>query len=298
MMLPSREQIERAAYERWERRGRFHGADREDWVAAEMDTLFQLNYQTVAEFGLAEPEQRVLGDVRRPRCRFCEQSPPRAAFSVLRPAIPELVGNSSLYTRDLCDECAKQFADTIDAEFARFWESLEALRDGTASFREIRVPTAVPIAAYKSLIRMALSLMPEPELSSFTDTIEWVSNPDHEFDRTLFDGAGCLVYQAHVPYQRGMGQPELPDRGGCSVPVYALLSRGGAADSPDASAALCPRRGPRRHGSAHAAAVVLHRLGSRLEDQYLSGPSPEIGRRSRADAPLPAFLVMGRAKRE
>ena len=139
-MLPSREQIEQAAYERWERRGRFHGADREDWVAAEMDTLFQLNYQTVAEFGLAEPNQRVLGDVRRPRCRFCEQSPPRAAFSVLRPAIPELVGNSSLFTRDLCDDCAKQFAETIDAEFARFWESLEALRTGTASFREIRVP--------------------------------------------------------------------------------------------------------------------------------------------------------------
>jgi len=201
MMLPSREQIERAAYERWERRGRFHGADREDWVAAEMDTVFELNYQTVAEFWLAEPDQRVIGDVRRPRCRFCEQAPPRAAFSCVRPAVPELVGNSSLFTRELCDECAQQFADTIDAEFARFWESLEALRAGTASFREIRAPMAIPIAAYKSLSRMALSLMPEQELSSFTDTIEWISNPDHAFDRSLFDSSGCLVYQAHVPYR-------------------------------------------------------------------------------------------------
>ncbi|MGZ3392741.1 MAG: DUF2934 domain-containing protein [Isosphaeraceae bacterium] len=201
MMLPSREQIERAAYERWERRGRFHGADRADWVAAEMDTVFDLNYQVVAEFWLAEPDKRVIGDARRPRCRFCEQSPPRAAFSFARPAIPELVGNTSLFTRELCDECAKQFADTIDAEFARFWESLEALRAGTASFREIRAPTAIPIAAYKSLIRMALSLMPEQELSSFADTIEWVSNPDHAFDRSLFDNAGCLVYQAHVPFR-------------------------------------------------------------------------------------------------
>jgi Protein of unknown function (DUF2934) len=199
-MLPTREQIERAAYERWECRGRFHGTDQEDWVAAEMDTLFQLNYQTLAEFCLAEADQRVLGNLRHPHCRFCEQSPPRAAFSFVRLAIPELVGNSSLYTRDLCDECAKQFADTIDAEFAGFWESLQTLRTGTASFREIGVPTAVPIAAYKSLIRMALSLMPEPEPSSFTDTIEWVSNPDHAFDRTLFDSASCLVYQAHLPY--------------------------------------------------------------------------------------------------
>ncbi len=199
MMLPSREQIERAAYERWERRGRFHGADREDWAAAEMDTLFELNYQTVAEFWLAEPDQRAIGDVRRPRCRFCEQSPPRAAFSFLRPAIPELVGNSSLFTRELCDECAKQFAETIDAEFAKFWESLEALRVGKASFREIQAPTAIPIAAYKSLSRMALSLMPEQELANFTDTIEWVSNPDHAFDRSLFDSSGCLVYQVYVP---------------------------------------------------------------------------------------------------
>ena len=199
MMLPSREQIERAAYERWERRGRFHGADREDWVAADMDTVFELNYHTVAEFWLAEPDQRVIGDVRRPRCRFCEQSPPRATFSFVRPAIPELVGNSSLFTRELCDECATQFADTIDAEFARFWESLEALRAGTASFREIQAPTAIPIAAYKSLSRMALTLMPEQALSSFTDTIEWVSNPDHAFDRSLFDSSGCLVYQVNVP---------------------------------------------------------------------------------------------------
>ena len=198
-MLPSREQIERAAYERFERRGRFHGADRDDWTAAEMDTVFQLNYQTIVEFSLAEPDQRILGDVRRPHCRFCEQSPPRAAFSYVRPAVPELVGNSSLFTRELCDESAKQFAETIDADFARFWESLEPFGTGTVSFRELRAPTAVPMVAYKSLVRMAISLMPEQELTSFTDTIEWVSNPDHAFDRNLFEDAGSLVYQVHVP---------------------------------------------------------------------------------------------------
>jgi hypothetical protein len=200
-MLPSRDQIERAAYERWARRGHLHGADREDWTAAEMDTLFALNYQIISEFSLAEAVQRVLGDVRRPRCRFCEESPPRASFSVLRPAIPELVDNRSLFTRDLCDECAKHFADAIDAEFAHFWQSLEGLRTGTASFGDFRVPTDITIAAYKALIRMALSLMPDQQLSSFTDTMEWVSNPDHAFDHTLFDGTSCMVYQALVPFK-------------------------------------------------------------------------------------------------
>jgi hypothetical protein len=202
-MLPSRDQIERAAYERWERRGRFHGADPEDWVAAEVDLIFDMNYRSIAEFSLAETDRRVIGNQRRPRCRFCEQAPPRATFSFVRPAIPESVGNSSLYTCEICDECAEQFAGTIDQDFVRFWESLEALRVGTASFRELRAPTAITIAAAKSLIRMALSIMPEQELSSFTDTIEWIGNPDHEFDSSLFRGAGCLVYQAHVPFAEG-----------------------------------------------------------------------------------------------
>ena len=200
VMLPSRDQIERAAYERWERRSHFHGADREDWTAAEIDLTFDLNYETIAEFTLAESERRVIGTERRPRCRFCEQSAPRASFSFVRPALPELVSNTSLYTREICDECASHFEGTVDKDLAQFWQSLQDLRDASSSFRELRAPTAVSIAAYKSLIRMALSIMPEEELASFTDTIEWVGNPDHQFDSSLFGDAGCLVYQTHVPY--------------------------------------------------------------------------------------------------
>ena len=92
-MRPSREAVERAAYERWQSRGMQHGADREDWVAAELDVFFALNYQTIVEYQLSEAEQKVIGNGRRPRCRFCEQSPPRATFSFVRPALPEEVGN-------------------------------------------------------------------------------------------------------------------------------------------------------------------------------------------------------------
>jgi len=199
-MFPSRDQIERAAYERWERGGRFHGADREDWNAAEIDLTFDLNYETIVEFTLADSEPRVIGTERRPRCRFCEQSAPRASFSFVRPALAELVGNTSLFTREICDECASHFEGTIDKDLARFWESLQGLRVASSSFRELRAPTAVSIAAYKSLIRMAVSIMPEADLASFTDTIEWIGNPDHQFDSSLFGDVGCLVYQTHVPY--------------------------------------------------------------------------------------------------
>jgi hypothetical protein len=199
-MRPSQEQVERAAYERWERRGGFHGGDHEDWVAAELDVFFALNYQSIAEYHFSQDGPRVIGSERRPRCRFCEQSPPRATFSFVRRALPEEVGNFSLSTREICDECADQFSRTIDQDFLRFWESLEGLRTGTGSFRELRAPTGLTIPAYKSLIRMAVSIMPEGELASCSDTIEWVGNSDHRLDSGLFGGMGCLVYQVHDPY--------------------------------------------------------------------------------------------------
>jgi hypothetical protein len=177
-----------------------HGHDRDDWVAAELDLTFDMNFKTLLEYPLAEKADRVIGAARNPRCRFCEQSAPRVALSSGRPAVPEFVGNRTLKTCELCDECADQFAGTIDQDFAAFWQSLESLRGADAWLRDSPVPTAIPIGAYKALIRMALLIMPEADLAGFTDTIEWVGNPDQDFDSNLFGGLVCLVYQVHIPY--------------------------------------------------------------------------------------------------
>lgn len=201
-MLPTRDQIERAAYDRWERRGYFHGTDADDWIAAEMDLTFDLNYQQVCDYSLGESQQRIL-DARLPRCRFCEQAPPRASFSAPRPVVPELVASTSLHTRAVCDECSEQFARSIDRDFGALWSSLEPLRSGAAPCRAITAPSAITVGAYKALVRSALVLVPERELSSFTDTIEWVGNPDHEFDSRLFGGAGCLAYMTQAPITPG-----------------------------------------------------------------------------------------------
>jgi hypothetical protein len=202
-MLPSRNQIEKTAYERWERRGHPHGFDHEDWIAAESDLFFALNYRTVLEYSLGVGDERIVGPTQPSRCRFCEQSPPRASFSGARHVVPEVVGNSSLLTREICDECAQQFAGSIDQDFTRFWKSLEVLQSADTDYRELRVPGAITIGAFKSLIRMALCIVPEGELAGFTDTIEWVCNPDHEFDGRLFGGTGCLVYRTQVPFPLG-----------------------------------------------------------------------------------------------
>jgi hypothetical protein len=103
-----------------------------------------------------------------------------------------------LSTREVCSECDRQFETTIDQDFTRFWHSLGA----AISFESVEPATSFPatitIGAYKALIRMAILLLPEDELSSFADTIEWVANPDHDFDGGLFQESACLVYQTHV----------------------------------------------------------------------------------------------------
>jgi hypothetical protein len=194
-MFPSREEIQHAAYERWERRGWAHGADHEDWAAAEMDLTFQKNYRPAAEYPLAASERVVVGSVMQPRCRFCERSAPRARFQGPRPVVPPVVGETSLYSSEICDECHEQFATTIDADFDSFWRSLEP-----PPGEEAHAPTCVSIGAYKSLIRMAIQIAPARELGNFNDTLEWIGNPDHDFDSTLFEGMGCLVYQLHVAH--------------------------------------------------------------------------------------------------
>jgi hypothetical protein len=197
-MTPTREQIRRAAYERWERRGRIHGADQEDWVAAEMDTMFRLNYETVAEFWLDSQRPLMLGQDRARRCRFCEHSQPPASFSATVPVIPRQLVNASLFTRELCDGCAEQFAATIDVELSHFWKSLKPFPAGKAARQPLERPTSIPAAAYKSLIKSSLLVMPESELDRFLGTIEWVCNPNDRLDLAQFEDSLCLLYRSHA----------------------------------------------------------------------------------------------------
>jgi len=190
-MMPTWEQIQRAAYERWERRGWAHGSDRDDWAAAEMDLAFQMNYRPAAEYPLESAEPIVVGPRSQPRCRFCERGLPRARFSGPRPIVPAVAAATTLLSGEICDECHEQFAGGIDREFAAFWASL-----GESD----AAPATVSIGAYKALVRMAIAVMPARELPHFADTVEWVGNPDHDFDSSLFAGIGCLVYRTHAPH--------------------------------------------------------------------------------------------------
>ena len=108
-MLPSPEQVGVAAYHRWQRRGCEHGRHVLDWLAAEQELLFALNYEIVARYRLDGVAPRHLGDEDDRRCRFCEATTPRATFEEARPALPASLGNGSLLSFGRsCDECHAQ----------------------------------------------------------------------------------------------------------------------------------------------------------------------------------------------
>jgi hypothetical protein len=190
-MVPTRDQIEHAAYDRWLRRDRAHGYDRADWLAAENELTFVLNYRTIIEYRLDSQQPVIIGELAAQRCRFCERTARHASFSAPRPVV-QGVGDTSLLSAEICDECQADCRDPLADDCQRLWDALKTV---AGAFPLVPLQTS-SIAAYKSLIAGALLVMPEIELANFTDTVEWVNNPDHDYDGSLFGGTYCHVYSA------------------------------------------------------------------------------------------------------
>ncbi|WP_435006594.1 DUF2934 domain-containing protein [Tundrisphaera lichenicola] len=186
-MFPTNEQIGMAAYYRWVRRHYAHGRHDHDWLAAEQELRFSLNYEVVSRHRLDGVGTLHLGDSDDRRCRFCEQTAPRVSFQEPRLVIPSSIGNSSLLTFEECDDCHVLFRESLAFDLDWFVQATR-FGDETGSL------CFVPVAAFKGLIRSALLLLPEEDLQFSEDTIEWVGNPDHELDSRTFEGVDCFVH--------------------------------------------------------------------------------------------------------
>lgn len=194
-MRPTREQIEVSAYHRWQRRGGDHGGSHDDWVAAEKDLAFGLNYRYVARHRfdgpaalLGKAEADAAGLPRR--CRFCEHTEPATAFA--DPPPPALPGVPSLRAWDECEECRATYESALAGAFESFARPLLGPPPCPPH-------AEIPVAALKELLRFALSVLPPTELHHFGDTVEWVTNPDHAREARLLDGLGCRVYLTPAP---------------------------------------------------------------------------------------------------
>jgi Protein of unknown function (DUF2934) len=217
-MRPTVDEIRRAAYDRWERRGRTHGGDRDDWYAAEKELAFHANYRTIAEYRLDGHQPIVLGDAAIRRCRFCERTSTQVDFGAPRPVI---AGQASLLTAEICEDCQSDWRDGLEEEFRHFRARLSREDPSGPAGLDLRGRPLFSIAAFKSLVAGALAIMPGPELPLFIDTLEWVSNPDHDSDDRLLDRAECLVYRA--PFLGDGARASLARRTDDEAPVPYML---------------------------------------------------------------------------
>lgn len=227
-MVPTSDQIARAAYLRWLCRGQAHGRDHDDWIASEKELTFGLNYQVVVEYSLNSSAQLVLGERAVQRCRFCERTSGRATFSQPRPVVVG-AGKPSLLSAEVCDDCQADCREPLCGDLHRLWESIWADQTWHDPSPAARPRTVCSMAAFKALVSSALLIMPESELEYFADTLEWVGNPDPDFDARLFAGIAGRAYFA--PFLRERSSIGLARRKNDDAPLpYMLfsLSWGGA----------------------------------------------------------------------
>ncbi len=227
-MIPTHDQIGQAAFDRWLRRGRAHGFDREDWFAALDDLTFSLNYQTIVEYPLDAPGMLILSDRPVRYCRFCERTALQVPFG---PPVPLLSGchETTLFTAAICSDCQSTLVETLPADLGALLDAVAAdgRREGESPGRP--ASELYSLTVFKSLVACALSVMPENELRYFVDTLEWVSNPDPDFDgQLLLDAATCRTYSA--PFLKNRSWTALARRidRNLSVPYMVhFLAQGG-----------------------------------------------------------------------
>jgi hypothetical protein len=202
-MDPRRDQIELAAYRRWERRGWRHGGDRADWLAAEKDLRFTLNYRWIAREILqpiastAVPDDPHKTERTEPKlCRYCEQVEPSTSFTTSHRIMPVFLDLAASVQADECDECRAHHETELAPPFEAFVRSF--LEPDLLSSE---VGATIPSPALKALVRLGLALLPETGLPYLGETLEWVTNPDHASDHSIVrsERLGCRVYRTPEP---------------------------------------------------------------------------------------------------
>lgn len=187
---------------------------------------FNRKYEVIAFHHLDHNSPRQIIGEKSFLCIFCKAGKPTAKFETKAHALPNFIGNNTLFTHRECDACNSRFGRLLESEFAGFMH-LDHLvsgvkgKNGLLKFRHsdatiqtdgalidwsnipnehlqydkeagtIRVkqimPAFTPVAIYKCLVKMAIGLMPDSELSHFRETIEWICEDNHNLTKFRFE---------------------------------------------------------------------------------------------------------------
>ncbi|PFC27710.1 HNH endonuclease [Bacillus thuringiensis] len=159
-------------------------------------------------------------------CRFCGKSQNEVKFKKDAHAIPHMLGNQYLLSKDECDVCNQYFSQLENdlGNYTLFIRSIQGQK-GKRSYpkfkrNDIKVETVLheekeelkkrlkisnqlgsdrvkeheetnsmiitgdqdsytPIAVYKCLVKVALTILPDTQIKYFSETIKWILERDH-----------------------------------------------------------------------------------------------------------------------
>ena len=178
-------------------------------------------------------------DKKEKVCRFCERDSSEVNFTDDCHAISELIGNKSLFLDNECVCCNKFFGRQLEDEFAKYLGPARTIsqtigKAGVPSYKKMNgtfrmdvtdketviqdvidsgntdifedhmefhlvKDTYTPIAAFKALVFMALSIMPENEFKVFKSTIDWLKEESHTNSKYNMDDYASRVIERFVP---------------------------------------------------------------------------------------------------
>lgn len=92
-------------------------------------SFYKRNYRAVYAYPKPGEEDRriVLGTAAKQRCRFCGGQSPEVSFRLEAHAIPESIGNKTLFTRYECDACNSFFGSSIENDFGHWSKPMRTL---------------------------------------------------------------------------------------------------------------------------------------------------------------------------
>jgi hypothetical protein len=182
------------------------------------DEIFSMQLEAYSIFSPRSDIRNVIGEKnkRNRRCRFCYKTVSDGArFQSIAHAIPEALGNKNIILADECDVCNSFFGDHIEPSLIEFlniyrvtlgvkgkegypkikYENGVAQFDGkhinisskdidkdingNLSIKLVSNNKFVPVAIYKALCKIALSVINKDELLNLDKTIEWLLELEH-----------------------------------------------------------------------------------------------------------------------
>jgi hypothetical protein len=98
---------------------------------------FEHNYMEPVLWNLPTPQKMILPATTDQTCRFCGQRPPDVSYKLEAHALPESIGNRSLFTKYECDACNRFFGSSIENDFGNWSKPAR-------TFSRIRGKSGVP----------------------------------------------------------------------------------------------------------------------------------------------------------